>query len=519
MKNNIYIIFICVLPFLCCKSKSEQPQEQQESEPNIIVSVNYDTIPFVDDSDVIYPKTAIPYSNKMYADNKISFQIEELEKPDKLLEEKTFSKTIDDIIQCEYIAGRVENKDSSKIESNIRGQYNGSKKLVNYGNNSFFRGMYYAYADHRPFVISPDMIWLLITQGFANHVNNNSEELRELFVDFEDKIGLIVQFDSKDDTSWEDLFSQFPNMISDFTGNELTNILSNDFTTTTPVTKTVSNIAIMTTFESYFEYWTISIVCGIPHITLEGTPEDWEKVLKKAQYLKKYKLDWWIKELEPILKKFIETSRGNIDKEFWKNMFKISEEGICSMPDIIDGWIVKFYPYLLNGRKTSLETLPSNADLPSEIVKVNLQYQFTDNTNSKTIPLEIWGGFIGLQQDPKTFALKPEIGWFVRKKNAFNSGLAYHFDEYKEHRGLDFTVKEVPIELLKIKRIDYLTIHFTEGIKIPDEMANIKISMLELHGEISEKEIKRIAKMFPRTELHINGEEIFENRIQIPPLK
>ncbi|MCI5212341.1 MAG: DUF4419 domain-containing protein, partial [Candidatus Electrothrix sp. ATG2] len=30
--------------------------------------------------------------------------------------------------------------------------------------------------------MSPDMFWLLICQGFARHVNANSEELRHRFV-------------------------------------------------------------------------------------------------------------------------------------------------------------------------------------------------------------------------------------------------------------------------------------------------------------------------------------------------
>lgn len=53
--------------------------------------------------------------------------------------------------------------------------------------------MYQAYADHRPFVLSPDMIWLLISQGFAQHVNANHESLRKYFVDFSGKQSLVVQ--------------------------------------------------------------------------------------------------------------------------------------------------------------------------------------------------------------------------------------------------------------------------------------------------------------------------------------
>lgn len=89
--------------------------------------------------------------------------------------------------------------------------------LVNYNYNSFFYGMYQAYANHRPFVLSPDMIWLLINQGFARHVNANQESMRDLFVDFSGKQSLIVKANKKleDPTlSWEEIFPQFTNQVS-----------------------------------------------------------------------------------------------------------------------------------------------------------------------------------------------------------------------------------------------------------------------------------------------------------------
>ena len=42
----------------------------------------------------------------------------------------------------------------------------------------------------------------------------------------------------------------------------------------------------MEAMKPYFEFIVMYIVCGIPEITLEGTPEDWEKVLDKARRLK-----------------------------------------------------------------------------------------------------------------------------------------------------------------------------------------------------------------------------------------
>ena len=65
----------------------------------------------------------------------------------------------------------------------------------------------------------------------------------------------------------------------------------------------------METVKSYFEFITIMIACGIPEITLEGTPQDWEKVLNKARELKEYKLEWWTSQLEHHLKEFVKASK------------------------------------------------------------------------------------------------------------------------------------------------------------------------------------------------------------------
>ena len=35
-----------------------------------------------------------------------------------------------------------------------------------------------AFMEHRPLCLSPDMIWLMIIQGVANHINAHAEELR-----------------------------------------------------------------------------------------------------------------------------------------------------------------------------------------------------------------------------------------------------------------------------------------------------------------------------------------------------
>ena len=41
---------------------------------------------------------------------------------------------------------------------------------------------YYAYLDHYPIVLSPDILWMLILEGFSYHVRLNHKRLREKFV-------------------------------------------------------------------------------------------------------------------------------------------------------------------------------------------------------------------------------------------------------------------------------------------------------------------------------------------------
>ena len=46
------------------------------------------------------------------------------------------------------------------------------------GEDAFYRTLVRAYAYHRPLVLSPDMIWLLISQSFGEFISKNAEQLR-----------------------------------------------------------------------------------------------------------------------------------------------------------------------------------------------------------------------------------------------------------------------------------------------------------------------------------------------------
>ena len=430
-------------------------------------------------------------SIKVSSQELTTFEIETLTKPVKFLNNEAPNKVF------EYLKADIEK--SSKLPDSI----------VTYGEHPFLTGILTAYKEHRPFVISPDIVWILISQGFSRHISNNSEEFRNQIVNFENKKTLIVTSNGIElgnpNSNWEGVFPQFTNQISDYTGKELTNVLTADFSTTTQTSRIVSEITIMETVKEYFDYKILISGCGIPKITIEGTVEDWEKILEKTKYISKYRLKWWTDELEPILKQIIETKKGNFKKKFWMNMVKSHTEKKYGSPTTINGWIIKFFPYTKEGKKTDLKPISEINNLASELVKV--PFILEDNMNNKSYKMEFWAGFIGLSQNKKDYTLKPEIGWVINNKEKFNPENS-EFEYQNEIDDLSISnIEIIPNDIYSLEKIDNLHLSFLKKINISDQLTKITIENLDLNGEINIEEIQRIKNLFPKTKLKINGEE------------
>lgn len=294
--------------------------------------------------------------------------------------------------------------------------------------HSFFGAVQKAYADHRPIVISPDAVWLLVCQGFAQHVASNAEELRSLFVNFEGKKTLRLYVPPslirRSGKAWEPYFEQFSSQIGGIVGPQLTQTLATRFSTSTTASLTASQITTMAAFKSYFDYSPIEM-CGIPTVILQGTPADWHTIVQNTQSLRGYNLDWWVDALLPVLQKLEQASLGEVDKSFWLRMYKFHEleHEMCGDPyTCADGWIGRFYPYdvfglprLKAGQSASqMEVIHDPASqLPGELVNAPLVYV---DTRDCQIRLTLWAGFVGVSEDPHTHALKPQIGWFITKE-------------------------------------------------------------------------------------------------------
>ena len=121
----------------------------------------------------------------------------------------------------------------------------------------FFTGMVRAFADHRPITLSPDVIWMLISQAFSHDVNANPEKFRDKFVDFDGKMDLIVQAEYPlyhPDFDWIAIVDGFAEQIDANTKNDVARLITADFSTTGTVERMASEIVLMETTKSFFEF-------------------------------------------------------------------------------------------------------------------------------------------------------------------------------------------------------------------------------------------------------------------------
>ena len=197
-------------------------------------------------------------------------------------------------------------------------------------NVPLLNGFYQAHINHYPIRIKPDDIWLLIVQAFSNHVNTNSEKLRNYFVDFNGKQTLTVAYNLPDISYVnKNLLEKFPEEINNqmikYLGKEILENLTPNFTTTTNNSRIICKLSIMGIFKKYFEYEMDCCICGNPYIILEGTSEDYIKIKKKAENLKKYEFEWYVDRIVPIIEKMIDAKNGKIDVDFFKNIIEEKE--------------------------------------------------------------------------------------------------------------------------------------------------------------------------------------------------
>ncbi|MBQ9309500.1 MAG: DUF4419 domain-containing protein [Bacteroidales bacterium] len=308
----------------------------------------------------------------------------------------------------------------------LANSFSDEKDLYDIGQDVLFQMLLKAWCQHRPVTLSPDAIWLVICQQVSHSINENPEKYRKILVNHEGKKELKVETGAdllSSQADWAGLIAGFTAEIGKYTNNDIASSLVADFSTTGPDELIASEVTLMDAVKPYFDYTVIYAACGIPSITLTGTPEDWRKVLEKTRSLAALGFGWWTSKLEPILEEFVSASEGHPDYWFWKDIVKKTrprtiQGPTCSKHPVkqteFDGWFLQFFPFDNKGRTPDKVTITQTM-LPETVV-VPFKYQVVSPVGvvlSET-PLELVAGIVGVTEDAGDFRMTPKIGWFVR---------------------------------------------------------------------------------------------------------
>jgi len=182
-------------------------------------------------------------------------------------------------------------------------------------------------------------------------------------------------------------------MIVEIKKNTLNNIVDTlqcDFSTTNKIEQYISTATIMNSFKQYFKYGRCIPCCGITEVKFAGKLEDWEKLVTKTKNLEQYAINekWtnYVKNVVPILEKFIDTYNGKVDVEWWNKIFNITSGRIGSgSTSYYSGWLLNFYG--LYDKHESGDISSGTIGVPVELKNMN---------TGKMKMLEIVGGFGGV---------------------------------------------------------------------------------------------------------------------------
>ena len=300
------------------------------------------------------------------------------------------------------------------------------EEIYNFEKRSLIKGLITAYKNHYPITITPDMIWLLIAQGFSRFMEKHENLVRERFVNFSGKKDLKVERlkyspYSASKEVWDGIVQEFVQKIEENVGKEVIDTLECNFSTTTQVAKVTSQVTIMSAMKNYFTYRLLMAGCGISNITLEGSLQDWEKIKSKLEFLSTKALKWWTKHLIPIIDKIILTKKYYNEKnelneeliEFWKGMIRLKGSGGMYDPHMINGWIVKFIPNLENEKPSVYEEI-RETHVPEEIISCPMELTWLSMNGKKVdFKCSLASGFYGMIQDKQTFNVRPVIGYAI----------------------------------------------------------------------------------------------------------
>lgn len=304
--------------------------------------------------------------------------------------------------------------------------------------NGFIGTIINCYNNHQNIVIRPDDIWIAILTQFSRYVNNNMEELRYKFVNFDGKKDLIVfQSATLKTADYSSISKEFLKEISkNIIDKNMEKWIIPNFSTTNPNDIIIGSIIMMSSMQKYFNY-KVFLRCGIPKVTIMGEIEDWIEIKNRTKEILKYDtkdeyMKKWYSMLEPVIDNFIQSVNKNPNKKWWNKI--CSNQGGGSGLSYISGWLSTFCVFSEDGNwlgdqfkikvrnkfwnKTFISQWPiiDTNDIPTGYVKIPLKI----NDNGKDYNSVMTAGHIGCKIHKDNCTIQPSLDWFIGLKDSTN---------------------------------------------------------------------------------------------------
>jgi hypothetical protein len=149
---------------------------------------------------------------------------------------------------------------------------------------------------------------------------------------------------------YEKFIDLVTNKIDVIIKKELKDWICPDFSTTTKMDILNSQVVFMNTMKSFFTYY-CKFKCGLSEVIMEGTEEDWSKLIEKIKKLKDFddeNLNEWSDTLVYVLEEFVNFKKGKVNEDFWQRICSYKHGG--SDTPSHGGWFTVFNAFDSDGK-------------------------------------------------------------------------------------------------------------------------------------------------------------------------
>lgn len=218
----------------------------------------------------------------------------------------------------------------------------------------FFQTVHYCFANHHALMISPEVLFYMVSNEIATHVKLNPEANRHLFTTSAEREIIRVEDDTLvlgEPSQWNRTIPMFEEALRDRIPSDLMDVLLAKFSTSTEVTNITSLISFMDAASPYYDF-RVRTKCGIPQVVLRGTPDDYTNLYMVVETLSGAfsGLEAFFNRLIPTLKKLAEQANPEnpVDNEWWTSLYKYHSG---SGSQVWNGWISDFVAHTTDADK------------------------------------------------------------------------------------------------------------------------------------------------------------------------